>query len=67
MVKLEKDLFAVKPGEVYPQLYVAGTDCPAELVDIAKEIGVLELGTKSIKSAPENKALKTAPERKGGK
>lgn len=71
MTKLSKDLFAVIPGEVYPKLFEAGTECPKELVELAKSIGVLEMKSapenKAIKSAPENKAMKGAPESKGAK
>ncbi len=40
-MKLTKPIFAVWPGEIYPREIPAGEDCPAELVDAARELGAL--------------------------
>lgn len=41
-MKLKGELVGVPEGEVYPQTFAAGTDCPPELVEAALELGVLE-------------------------
>lgn len=71
-MKLNSDFYAVLPGEIYPQTFAAGTDCPPALVEVAQSLGLVEQkavkkapANKAIKHAPENKALTGAPENKG--
>jgi hypothetical protein len=40
-MKLTKPLFAVLPGAIYPAEIPAGTECPEELEQAAREIGAL--------------------------
>lgn len=42
MPKLSAEWFAVPPGAIYPITYRPGDDCPAELVEEARALGLLE-------------------------
>ena len=50
---LKHDFHGVPSGEIYPRMFPAGTECPAEFLDAARSINALQ--TKDIKQAPENK------------
>jgi len=54
MPKLKERVYAVSPGEVYPQWFEAGEECPAWLEVIAEELGALA-SRKAHKNAPEKK------------
>ena len=54
MTKLTKDIFAVRPGEIYPEWIKAGEQVPEGLEAAAKDAGALR-ATKAAKAAPENK------------
>ncbi len=59
MVKLTKDLFAVRPGEVHPEVVPKGEEVDGRLEEIAKQVGAAEVPQrKAMKGAPENKANK---------
>ncbi|MGR3749585.1 hypothetical protein [Paracoccus sp. (in: a-proteobacteria)] len=66
MAKLTKDLLICKPGDVYPTQLRAGDECPAYALQTADQLKILEKVSRK-KPVPENKALKGAPENKGGK
>ena len=57
---LKHDLVGVRKGQIYPETFKAGTECPEELLDAARSINAV-----AGKKAPENKAMKKAPETKG--
>ncbi|MFO7905805.1 MAG: hypothetical protein R6U98_24315 [Pirellulaceae bacterium] len=57
MVKLSKDLFAVRPGSVYPEWIRKGEEVDGRLEEIAKKVGAVD-ARKALKGAPENKADK---------
>lgn len=61
-MKLVKDFYACLPGQYYPQTFAAGTDCPSELLDIAKSLNLVESekpkDAKSVKPAKPAKATK---------
>lgn len=40
-MKLAKDFECVPDGEIYPRVLPAGSECPAELVDAARSLGLL--------------------------
>lgn len=54
MPKLTKDIFAVRPGEVYPSTIAKGEEVEGRLAEVAKQMGALS-ERKAIKGAPENK------------
>ena len=59
---LKHDFVGVRKGQIYPETFKAGTECPQELVNAALSINAIE----SDKKAPkQNKAIKAAPENKG--
>ena len=59
MVKLNKDLFAVRPGNIHPEVIPKGEEVDGRLEEIAKEVGAVESPQrKAMKGAPENKAAK---------
>lgn len=60
MVKLNKDLFAVRPGKVYPEWIRKGEEVEGRLAEIAKQAGAVEPPQRkaNTKGAPENKAAK---------
>jgi hypothetical protein len=41
-MKLTKDLFGVRRGNVHPETIAAGEECPPELEDAARELGCLD-------------------------
>lgn len=53
MAKLTKSIYAVRPGNVYPETIEAGEDVDGRLEEIAKACGAL--ATKASKGAPKNK------------
>ena len=58
-MKLIKDFYACLPGEIYPQTFAAGTDCPSELVEIAKSLNLISIEEpKSVKAAKNAKVKK---------
>lgn len=58
-MKLAKDFECVPDGEIYPRVIPAGDECPPELIDVARNLGLLA----EADSAPLNKAVK-APKNK---
>jgi len=54
MAKLTKRIYAVSPGDVYPDWIEEGTEVSGRLEEIAKDLGAVS-GKKSLKGAPENK------------
>lgn len=67
---LTKNIFAVKPGEVYPKNYLEGTECPSELYEIAASLDALgEFKNPSLEKAahsgaPETKVIKRSRNKK---
>lgn len=57
MAKLKADLFGCSGGEIYPQNYPAGTECPEDLMPHAIEMGLVEIDKKAIKAAQEAERL----------
>lgn len=53
MPKLTKDIYAVRPGRVYPEVIPAGEDVPETLIEAAKALGAL--GRNKATKAPETK------------
>jgi hypothetical protein len=41
-MKLTKDLFGVRRGNVHPETIAAGEECPPELEDAARELGCFD-------------------------
>jgi hypothetical protein len=41
-MKLTKDLFGVRRGNVHPETIAAGAECPPELEDAARELGCFD-------------------------
>jgi len=60
MAKLTKDIFAVRPGEIYPSRLKAGEDVEGRLAEIAEQMGAL----RQSKAPEKHKAHKSAPENK---
>jgi len=40
-MKLAKDFECVPAGEIYPRVIPAGEECPEELIDAARSLGLL--------------------------
>lgn len=58
-MKLKKDFYACLPGNVYPETFVAGTECPQELLSIAKSLDIIKTEDKAEeKPAREKRAKK---------
>ena len=58
MAILTKPIFGAVHPEVYAREYPAGTECPPELEDAARELGALgdeKPARKAVRRAPENK------------
>lgn len=57
-MKLKGDLFGVRAGKVLPETIPAGADCPPELEEAARTLGLIEdrPAGKARGAAPENKA-----------
>lgn len=60
---LKHDWFAVPAGEIYPQLFPAGTVLTGELLERATALGLVDDAPEEPKRAPRRKAMK-APENK---
>ncbi len=59
MVKLTKDLFAVRPGKIHPEVIPKGEEVDGRLEEIARQVGAVQSPQrKAMKGAPENKATK---------
>lgn len=54
MPKLTKEIYAVRPGNVYPEVIPAGEVVEGRLAEIAEDLGAIAK-TKAAKGAPENK------------
>lgn len=52
-MKFIKAFNGVKAGEIYPQAFAPGDDCPSELEAAALSVGAVE--AKAETRAPENK------------
>ena len=52
-MKFAKSFYGCKAGDIYPTQFQVGDECPEELVDIAKKLGVLDVGKKSTSSSAE--------------
>lgn len=61
MAKLTKDITGCSGGEIYPQTYKAGTECPDDLVEAAAELGALDKKT-AAKIASDAEAERLAKE-----
>lgn len=61
MAKLTKDVYGCSGGEVYPRIYKAGTECPADLVEAAAALGALDRKT-AAKIASDAEAERLAQE-----
>ena len=61
MAKLTKDITGCSGGEIYPQVYKAGTECPDDLVEAAAELGALDKKT-AAKIAADAEAERLAQE-----
>lgn len=69
MAKLTDNLYAVKPGEVYPENFAKGSECPKELETLARKLGILdEEPSKGKGDLPplKNKVIKEKLSNKGG-
>lgn len=53
-MKLTREIKAVPPGEIYPETFEAGQECPAWLEPVAKDLKAVQ-SRKSRGTAPENK------------
>lgn len=60
MAKLTKDITGCSGGEIYPRVYKAGTECPADLVAAAAELGALDRKTAAKVEAEAEAARKAA-------
>lgn len=60
MPVLAHDFYAVRPGEVYPEVIPAGSTIDGELAEIAGSLGLLEGGAPA--ATPKTKAARRAPE-----
>jgi hypothetical protein len=54
---LKQDWFAVPAGEIYPQMFTAGTVLTGDLLERAKALGIVD-------DQPQGKAMTGAPENK---
>jgi len=59
MARLMADLLGVRAGQIYPEVIPSGSECPTELLDAARELGILE-----SQAAPERQAFESVPETK---
>lgn len=57
MAKFTKSFSGVVAGDIYPTDFEKGEECPAELVEAAKEAGALPGGAKAPKSSPKQSVL----------
>jgi len=55
MAILKSEFKVVLPGQVYPTVLPAGSECPNEVVAIAKSLGLID--NKAIRAAQKNKAI----------
>jgi hypothetical protein len=60
---LTKTLLGCSGGALYPETYVAGVECPADLIEAAIETGALEFPA-DVPPDTESKAQAGAPENK---
>ena len=59
---LKHDFTGVRKGQIYPETFEAGTECPDELVNAARSINAVADEKKAPK---QNKAIFSSPETKG--
>jgi hypothetical protein len=64
-MKLAKDFNCVSMGEIYPRVIPAGEECPPELIESARALGLLEEEKKGAGDGKETGA-KTGTDKKPG-